>query len=116
MSDCIFCNVISGKLPSTCLYQDDEVMVIKDIYPQAPVHWIVIPKKHVSKVELVEDSGSTSADFWGKMMGAVFATIRQLGLDKTGYKLVNNGAGYNHFDHEHIHVLGGSKSEPGGKT
>ena len=58
----------------------------------------------------------TDGDFWGKIMGAVFEVVRQEGLDKSGYKLVNNGAGYNHFDHEHIHVLGGSKEEPAGKT
>ncbi|NIT04443.1 hypothetical protein GTO10_06110, partial [Candidatus Saccharibacteria bacterium] len=47
---------------------------------------------------------------------AVWETIRHLGLDKSGYKLVNNGAGYNHFEHEHMHILGGTKAEPGGKT
>ena len=49
-------------------------------------------------------------------MGAVFSVIGQTGLDKTGYKLVLNGAGYNHFDHEHIHMLGGTAEEPVGKT
>ena len=116
MEKCLFCDIAAGEEPSEKVWEDGDFVAIKNKYPVAPVHILVIPKKHVSKVELVEDSGSTSADFWGKMMGAVFATIRQLGLDKTGYKLVNNGAGYNHFDHEHIHVLGGSKSEPGGRT
>jgi len=50
------------------------------------------------------------------MMVAVFQVVKHLGLDKTGYKLVNNGAGYNHFEHEHVHVLGGSKEEPAGNT
>jgi diadenosine tetraphosphate (Ap4A) HIT family hydrolase len=54
--------------------------------------------------------------FWGKMMTAVFAVVHQLELDKSGYKLVNNGAGYNHFEHEHMHILGGTKTEPGGTT
>ena len=48
--------------------------------------------------------------------GAIFDTITRLGLVRTGYKLVNNGAGYNHFEHEHFHILGGSKEEPGGRT
>lgn len=54
--------------------------------------------------------------FWGKIMPVVFEVVSELGLDKTGYKLVNNGAGYNHFEHEHIHILGGTKTEPGGAT
>ena len=116
MEKCLFCKIVSGEEPSVKVWEDGDFVAIKNKYPVAPVHILVIPKKHVSKVELVEDSGSTSADFWGKMMGAVFATIRQLGLDKTGYKLVNNGAGYNHFEHEHMHILGGTKTEPGGAT
>jgi hypothetical protein len=49
-------------------------------------------------------------------MAAAFQTIKHLGLNRTGYKLVNNGAGYNHFEHEHLHILGGSREEPAGRT
>ena len=56
MSDCVFCKVISGELPSTCLFQDDEVMVVKDIYPQAPVHWIIFPKKHIAELLDADDA------------------------------------------------------------
>jgi diadenosine tetraphosphate (Ap4A) HIT family hydrolase len=50
------------------------------------------------------------------MMAAAAQTVKKFKLDKTGYKLVNNGAGYNHFEHEHLHILGGSREEPGGAT
>lgn len=116
MEKCLFCDIVSGKEPSVKVWEDGDFLVIRNKYPIAPVHVLIMPKKHVSKKEMAEDSGSTGDDFWGKIMGAVFATIRELGLNKTGYKLVNNGAGYNHFDHEHIHILGGTKGEPGGRT
>lgn len=111
-------------------------------YPVAPVHVLVIPKEHIEKINWtaplrnptlpsatpeVKLRGTklavSTGQFWGKMMSAVFSVVHQLGLDKTtpagrqaGYKLVNNGAGYNHFEHEHVHVLGGSETEPGGMT
>ena len=49
-------------------------------------------------------------------MAAVYEAIKHLGLDKTGYKMINNGAGYHHFDHQHVHIMGGSKVEPGGPS
>lgn len=111
---CLFCEIARGTEPATKVWENGEFVCIKNKYPVAPVHLLVMPKTHVSKIEL--SSGMTSEGFWGKIMGAVFEVVRQEGLDKNGYKLVNNGAGYNHFDHEHIHVLGGSKEEPAGKT
>lgn len=87
--------------------------MIKNIYPIAPVHVLVLSKKHVEKKKAI---AGQHPGFWDKIMDAVYQAIVQLGLDKTGYKLVNNGAGYNHFEHEHLHILGGSKEEPGGKT
>ena len=119
---CLFCEIAKGTEPSTKVWENGEFVCIKNKYPVAPVHLLVMPKEHVSKKQLagVRDQGSgervTDGDFWGKIMGAVFEVVRQEGLDKNGYKLVNNGAGYNHFDHEHIHVLGGSKEEPAGTT
>lgn len=98
MESCIFCNVIAGKLPSTKLYEDDDVVVIKDIHPQAPVHWLVISKKHVP--ELLEVPGNLA----GKMMMVVNKIIRDQGIQK--YRIVINGKGAVLVDHLHIHVLG----------
>ncbi len=112
--NCLFCKIISGEEASEKVWENEEFVAVKNKYPVAAVHLLVMPKVHVSKRG--QFSGSTAEGFWDKMMAAVFDVIRLFGLDKTGYKLVNNGAGYNHFDHEHIHVLGGTKEEPAGKT
>lgn len=98
MESCIFCDVIAGKLPSTKLYEDDEVIVIKDIHPQAPVHWLVLSKKHVPELLDVPDGLA------GKMMVVVNTIIRAQGIKK--YRIVINGKGAVLVDHLHIHVLG----------
>lgn len=103
--DCVFCEIAKGDLPSVKITENDKFMAIENKYPQAPVHILVIPKDHVSKKELVVKSPDS---FWNEMMEVVFTAIKLKNLDKSGYKLVNNGAGYNHFDHEHVHILGGS--------
>ncbi len=112
-AECLFCEIASGKSPSVKPWENKEFMAIENIYPKAPVHLLVMPKEHVGKQML---AGVGKVGFWERMMAAVFEVIRLKGLDKTGYKLVNNGAGYNHFDHEHVHVLGGTSQEPGGVT
>ena len=112
--NCLFCKIVAGEESAVKMWENGEFLAFKNKYPDAPVHLLVIPKDHVSKAG--HFSGSTENEFWSKIMAAVFDVIRLTGLDRTGYKLVNNGAGYNHFDHEHIHVLGGTKEEPAGKT
>lgn len=124
MSDknCLFCKIVSGEEPSQKVFETDEFLVIKNKYPIAPIHVLVLDKKHREKKETISGSFSKSPNnYWDKMFEAIFGTITKLGLDKigsgsSGYKLVNNGAGYNHFEHEHFHILGGSKEEPGGST
>lgn len=111
---CLFCKIALGEEPAEKVWESEEFVAVKNKYPVAKIHILVMPKAHVSKRELAV--GSTGGDFWSKMMRSVFEVVRLKGLDKTGYKLVNNGAGYNHFDHEHIHVLGGTKGEPAGQT
>ncbi len=98
MSGCIFCNVISGKAPSTVLYQDDQVVVIKDIYPQAPVHWLVITKKHYGELMDVPEEVLHHA------VGVVRKVIRDEKIAK--YRIVNNGKDAAFVDHVHIHVMG----------
>jgi len=121
MDDCLFCKIVEGKEPSVKIWENEEFLCIKNKYPVAPVHVLVMPKAHIEKIQVTtnssgEDGPYKMGEFWGKIMGAVFAVVSQLGLDKSGYKLVNNGAGYNHFEHEHMHILGGTKTEPGGQT
>lgn len=111
--NCLFCQIAAHKEPAEIVWENEEFICIKNKYPVAPVHVLVMPKHHVKKTEV---GTSQSSIFWGKIMPVVFEMVALLGLDKTGYKIVNNGAGYNHFEHEHIHILGGSKAEPGGST
>lgn len=113
---CLFCQIVVGKSPSKKVWENEGFLAIENKYPQAPIHVLVIPKKHTKKEEVARTNSEQNLLFWGKMMNAVFQVVKHLGLNETGYKLVNNGAGYNHFEHEHIHVLGGSKGEPAGKT
>lgn len=98
MSNCLFCDVIAGKLPSTKLFEDDDVMVIKDIHPQAPVHWLVLSKKHIPELLEVPDALMT------RMMHVVKNIIRDQGIKK--YRIVINGKNAVFVDHVHIHVLG----------
>lgn len=111
---CLFCRIVAHEESGVVVWENEEFIAIENKYPVAPVHLLAMPKSHISKLELA--LGVTKDDFWSKMMQAVFAVVQLKGLSKTGYKLVNNGAGYNHFDHEHIHVLGGSRGEPAGIT
>jgi histidine triad (HIT) family protein len=111
--DCLFCKIIEGKEPSEKVLETRDFLVVKNKFPVAPVHLLVLAKNHLEKKDTI--SGEHSG-FWDEMIDACFQAIRHFGLDKTGYKLVNNGAGYNHFEHEHMHILGGSEEEPGGET
>jgi len=110
-SKCVFCKIIAGDLPGNVEWESNEFVAIKNKYPKGVIHLLVMPKMHLEKKSLYENG-----DFWGRMMKAVFEVVKLKKLDKSGYKLVNNGAGYNHFEHEHIHVLGGTRDEPAGNT
>ena len=112
-ANCLFCQIVEGKEPAQIVWENEEFVAIKNKYPVAKIHILVIPKDHIEKKKLAAGNGG---EFWSKMMVAVFSVIRLKALDQTGYKLVNNGAGYNHFEHEHMHILGGTKEEPVGKT
>ncbi len=98
-----------GDVSVDKVWENDDFFVINDKYPKAPVHLLVIPKDHVSKDEKM---AAQDQSHWGPLMEAVFEVVRLKKLDQTGYKLMSYGAGYNHFDHEHIHVLGGSSKQP----
>lgn len=98
MSDCIFCKVISGELPSKPVYQDDDVMVIPDIHPQAAVHLLVIPKKHVPEFMEADDA----------LLAKIVKMVKKIIKDEhiTNYRIVSNGKGAALIDHLHVHILG----------
>jgi len=106
MNDCIFCKIIAGEIPAKIAYQDDDVVAFHDIHPKAPVHVLLIPRKHIAKLsELHADD----ADLAGRMLLSVSKVAATLGLKDDGFRvIVNNGrlAGQEVF-HLHFHILGG---------
>ncbi|MBI3955906.1 HIT domain-containing protein [Candidatus Gottesmanbacteria bacterium] len=98
MNECIFCNIISGVLPSKPVYQDDEVIVIPDLHPQAPLHLLVISKKHIGEFIEADD----------QLLTKINAVIKKIIRDQhiSSYRLVTNGKGAAVIDHFHIHILG----------
>lgn len=106
VSDCIFCKIVAGEIPCTKVYESDTVLAFEDINPIAPVHVLVIPKRHV-----VQADECTEADreLLGDMMLAAGEVARIKGITESGYRLVvNNGQeGGQVVHHMHLHVLGG---------
>ncbi|UKI21572.1 MAG: histidine triad nucleotide-binding protein [Christensenella sp.] len=107
MSDCIFCKIANGEIPSTKLYEDDDMIIIKDLNPQAPVHLLLIPKEHYANIIEMSDA---QAQTLAKCIKKLSALTDQLGL-QNGFRLVSNkGAdGCQSVGHLHIHILGGGK-------
>lgn len=103
LDSCIFCQIIKGKAEAKTIWENEDFLAIENKFPEAPIHILVIPKWHIEKFE----TRATQEDFWMHMMKAVWAVVVQEGFDKTGYKLENNGAGYNHLEHEHVHIMSG---------
>ena len=106
MADCLFCKIVSGEIPGNPVYQDDEIYMFNDISPQAPVHILAIPKKHIATSNDLE-SGDEN------LIGKLFLKMKEVaqGIDelKNGYRIVTNcGAesGQSVF-HIHFHLLGG---------
>lgn len=108
-SDCIFCKIINKEIPSKVIYESAFFIAINNINPKAPIHLLIMPKKHIEKVDSI--SGKIK-DLWSDMMLFTNEVIKAKNLDKTGYRIVNNGAGYQGIDHEHIHLMGGFNWAP----
>lgn len=108
MDDCIFCKIIDRKIPSTIVYEDDDVLAFKDIKPVAPVHVVIVPKRHIANVnELTPENASVL----GEIHLAAKRVAAELGIANKGYRLINNcgaDAGQTVF-HLHYHLVGGTK-------
>ena len=107
MSDCIFCKLAEGEIPSNKVYEDDQIMCFHDADPQAPVHVLIIPKKHI---ESMDDLQEEDADLVAHIMLKIKDIAADLGLDN-GYRVVNNCGedGFQTVKHLHFHVLGKRK-------
>ena len=103
MDDCLFCRIVAGKIPATVVYEDDHVVAINDVFPRAPFHVLVVPRKHVAKLSELEDE-----PLGGRLLQAVRRVARQGGVGDNFRLVVNNGdhAGQTVW-HLHLHVLGG---------
>ena len=104
--DCIFCQIVDGKIPGDIVYQDEELLAFRDINPQAAVHLLVIPKKHiVSLAELTEKE----IPLMGHMVSVANKLAEREGVSESGYRLVINSGkeGGQLVPHLHLHLLGG---------
>lgn len=105
MSDCIFCRIIKGEIPSECVYEDDFVYAFRDITPQAPVHVLIVPREHIASVsELTAESSHLVA----KCYEAIVKIAEKEGLHN-GFRIITNSGndGGQTVLHLHFHLLGG---------
>jgi len=105
---CVFCKIVNGEIPADVVYEDEKYMAFKDINPKAPIHILIIPKEHIEKLADIDD---TNKNIIGDMAVVANKVAKQLGIDKSGYRIViNNGpdAGQEVY-HIHMHLLGGKK-------
>ena len=106
--DCLFCKIANKDIDSDIFFEDEELIVIKDISPAAPVHLLIIPKKHISSIMDIDDLENST-------MANILVTIKriaaELGLDKKGFRVVNNTGpdGGQSIDHLHFHLMGQRK-------
>lgn len=104
MEECLFCKIAAGDIPSDCLFEDDRVYAFKDIAPQAPVHFLVIPKEHIPSAACVDETNSA-------LVAHIFEVIARLAKEQglEGFRVVSNvgeSAGQT-VKHLHFHVLSG---------
>ena len=107
MDNCLFCKIINGEIPSNKVYEDDEILAFKDINPVAPVHILVIPKKHISCAKDLKEDDEV-------VIGKIFTVINKIANEfklDNGYRIVNNCGedGGQEVMHIHFHLLGGKK-------
>ena len=107
MTDCIFCKIIAGEIPSERVHEDDQVVVFRDVNPKARVHLLVVPRKHIASLE---ELGPEHDGLIGHMMRLLPTLAKQEGLE-TGFRtIINTGKGGGQVVfHLHVHLLGGEK-------
>ena len=106
MSDCIFCKIINGEIPSKKLFEDDEFIAFNDINPQAPEHFLVIPKKHIRNIM---ETNADDSVMLGRLLFRAQEIAKKNGCEENGARFVINckSHGGQTVDHLHCHVLGG---------
>ena len=106
--DCIFCQIIAGKVPSEILYQDEEILAFRDINPQTPIHLVIILKKHIPSLAHLTEAESPLI---GHMVNTANQLAKREGISENGYRLTMNCGeeGGQLVPHLHLHLLGGRK-------
>ena len=104
--DCIFCKIVAGEIPSDTVYQDEEIIAFRDINPQAPVHIVIIPRKHIAALSDLSQSDSALV---GRMVDAANRLAEKEGIADKGYRVVINCGkeGGQLIPHLHLHLVGG---------
>ena len=104
--DCIFCKIVAGEIPSDILYRDDEIIAIRDVQPQAPVHVLVLPTEHIARLS---DVAAEQSGLLGQMALAANRLAKSEGITEKGYRIaVNCGdEGGQTVGHLHMHLIGG---------
>jgi len=102
---CIFCKIIEGEIPSNKVLENEDFLAFHDINPKAPIHVLIIPKKHIEAFQEVD------SQTMAKMTPFIQEVAKKLGIDKTGYRLITNNGyeGGQEVLHLHFHILGGAK-------
>lgn len=106
MENCLFCRIIARRAPGKIVYEDEQAVAIEDIHPQAPVHLLVLPRKHLSSLK---EAVTEDEPLLGHLFTVAARLGRERGLDAKGYRtVINNGtwAGQS-VSHLHLHILGG---------
>jgi len=106
--DCIFCQIVAGKIPSEILYQDEKVIAFRDINPQAPIHLVIIPKRHIPSLTHLSEE---DLPLMGHMVNIANQLARREGIAESGYRLVMNCGkeGGQLVPHLHMHLIGGRR-------
>jgi len=105
VSDCIFCRIAKGEIPSRKIYEDNDIFAFHDINPQRPVHFLVIPKRHLASLD---EATPEHQELLGKMLVKASELARSVGLTNGFRTLINTGRiGGQEVFHLHIHILGG---------
>ena len=108
MEDCLFCRIIKKEIPSDIVYEDDEILAFRDIHPVAPIHVLVIPKKHISAVTELKKEDEALV---GKIYSVINIIAESEGIKEKGFRVIVNCGedGGQAIGHLHFHLLGGKK-------
>ena len=106
MEECIFCKIVSKEIPASVVFEDAEIIAFEDVSPLAPVHILLIPKRHIGSVTEISES---DAELMGKLVFRAKELAKQTGTDEGGYKLLLRAGkdGGQEVPHIHLHLIGG---------